>query len=100
MSFLPRSLRLFRRTLRSGFLAQATVLALCLAPYAAAAQAHPVAGSDVMRLTEQYLKAAPKRFIGSPGHAAAEQFLRDHFRPKAISLPTASPRTRPSATWA
>ena len=36
-----------------------------------------------MKLTQQYIAVAPKRFIGSPGHAAAEKFIRDHFAPEA-----------------
>jgi len=47
------------------------------------AQAHAVSGAEVMRLTQEYVNAAPKRFIGSPGHAAAEAFIKDHFKPEA-----------------
>jgi len=39
-------------------------------------------GADILKLTQQYLDVAPKRYIGSPGHAAAEQFIRDHFAPE------------------
>jgi glutaminyl-peptide cyclotransferase len=46
------------------------------------AQAHAVSGAEVMRLTQEYVNAAPKRFIGSPGHAAAEMFIKDHFKPE------------------
>jgi len=46
------------------------------------AQAHAVSGAEVMRLTQEYVNAAPKRFIGSPGHAAAEAFIKDHFKPE------------------
>jgi glutaminyl-peptide cyclotransferase len=59
-------------------------LALVLAlPFAAQAQTHAVSGADVLRLTQQYVSVAPKRFIGSPGHAAAEDFIKDHFKPEA-----------------
>jgi glutaminyl-peptide cyclotransferase len=61
--------------LRSFFL-----LLLCTA---ARAQQHPVSGAHILQLTKQYIAAAPKRFIGSPGHAAAEQFIRAHFAPEA-----------------
>jgi len=48
-----------------------------------AAQAqHAVSGAEVMSLTRQYLNAAPKRAIGTPGHTAAEKFIRDHFAPE------------------
>ena len=59
----------------------ALVGALALSP-AMHAQAHAVSGAEVMRLTQEYVNAAPKRFIGSPGHAAAEAFIKDHFKPE------------------
>lgn len=40
-------------------------------------------GEAAYRLTEQFLAAAPQRWIGSPGHAKAEQFIRNHFKPEA-----------------
>jgi glutaminyl-peptide cyclotransferase len=62
---------------------------LCAAmPLAAAAQhttknaAGLVSGEHIFTLTQQYLAAAPKRFIGSPGHAAAENFIKSHFAPE------------------
>jgi glutaminyl-peptide cyclotransferase len=42
-----------------------------------------VSGEHVFALTQQYLAAAPKRFIGSPGHLAAENFIKAHFAPEA-----------------
>jgi Zn-dependent M28 family amino/carboxypeptidase len=42
-----------------------------------------VSGAEVLRLTQEYVNAAPKRYIGSPGHAAAEAFIRDKFKPEA-----------------
>lgn len=42
-----------------------------------------VSGEAVLSLTKQYLAAAPKRALGTPGHAAAEKFIRDHFAPEA-----------------
>ena len=47
------------------------------------AQAGAVSGAQVLRLTQQYLSVAPRRYIGSPGHTAAEAFIRDHFKPEA-----------------
>jgi glutaminyl-peptide cyclotransferase len=41
-----------------------------------------VSGEHIFALTQQYLAAAPKRFIGSPGHAAAEAFIKAHFAPE------------------
>lgn len=75
--------------LRSAFLRAAQLplvsvaVACLLLSGRAHAQTHPVSGTEVLKLTQQYLQAAPKRFPGSPGHAAAEQFLRDHFKPEA-----------------
>ncbi len=50
---------------------------------AAKAGAHAISGAEVLRLTQQYVSAAPKRYVGSVGHAAAEKFIRDHFQPEA-----------------
>jgi glutaminyl-peptide cyclotransferase len=66
--------------MRLGILAM--VAAIAVSP-AMQAQAHAVSGAEVMRLTQEYVNAAPKRFIGSPGHAAAEAFIKDHFKPEA-----------------
>ena len=40
-------------------------------------------GQAAFALTEQYIVAAPHRFIGSPDHARAEAFITDHFKPEA-----------------
>jgi Zn-dependent M28 family amino/carboxypeptidase len=40
-------------------------------------------GQAIYNLTQQLLNAAPKRFNGSPGHLAAEAFIKDHFKPEA-----------------
>jgi glutaminyl-peptide cyclotransferase len=62
-----------------------TSLCAQTAAYAAKAQApaHGISGAEVLRLTQEYINVAPKRYIGSPGHAAAEKFIRDHFQPEA-----------------
>jgi Zn-dependent M28 family amino/carboxypeptidase len=39
-----------------------------------------ISGQSVMTLTKQFLDVAPKRYNGSPGHAAAEQFIKEHFK--------------------
>ena len=49
----------------------------------AVAQPGPVSGQAVYALTQQFVNAAPKRFNGSPGHLAAENFIKDHFKPEA-----------------
>ncbi len=60
-----------------------TLLAAFALASTAHAQAHPVSGARVMDLTKQYLAAAPHRAVGTPGHAAAEKFIRDHFAPES-----------------
>ncbi len=40
-------------------------------------------GHAIYTLTQQLLAVAPKRFNGSPGHIAAETFIKDHFKPEA-----------------
>ena len=46
------------------------------------AQTHTVSGVVVLKLTQQYVDVAPKRYVGSPGHLAAEQFIKSHFAPE------------------
>jgi len=61
-------------------------LLLLLSP-SLAAQKSPVngqvSGQAIYTLTQQLLAVAPRRFNGSPGHLAAEKFIRDHFLPEA-----------------
>lgn len=61
--------------------ASATKAAAHVAPKAAAS--HQVSGAEVLRLTQEYIAVAPKRYVNSAGHAAAEKFIRDHFQPEA-----------------
>ena len=55
-------------------------LLLSLVP---AAFAQKVSGEAVYNVTKQFLAVAPKRFIGSPGHAKAEDFIKSHFTAEA-----------------
>ena len=49
----------------------------------AAAQTSPrVSGASVYTVTKQYLAVAPKRWVGSPGHAKAVDFIKSHFQPE------------------
>jgi Zn-dependent M28 family amino/carboxypeptidase len=48
----------------------------------AGAQVHGVSGAAVLKLTQQYVDAAPRRPVGSQGHLAAEAFIKDHFKPE------------------
>ena len=58
------------------------LLLLALAFKGSAQQPH-FNGQAAYTLTQQFLAAAPKRFNGSPGHAAAEAFIKSHFAPEA-----------------
>jgi Zn-dependent M28 family amino/carboxypeptidase len=40
-------------------------------------------GQTVYNLTEQFIAAAPKRYVNSPGHQKAEDFIKSHFAPEA-----------------
>ncbi len=40
-------------------------------------------GQTAFNLTQQYLEAAPKRWVGSDGHTKAEDFIKRHFAPEA-----------------
>ncbi len=63
----------------------AWLLAATLATGACGAQAksNGVSGQAVLKLTQEYVDVAPKRYVGSEGHMAAEKFIRDHFKPEA-----------------
>lgn len=58
-------------------------IVLALLPSAPAQAQGGVSGREVLKLTQQYVNAAPKRYVTSPGHAAAEQFIKSHFAPEA-----------------
>jgi Zn-dependent M28 family amino/carboxypeptidase len=77
----------FRSLHRVAAVASLFLATMCLgtAAHAAKGQApsHGISGAEVLRLTQEYVNVAPKRYIGSPGHAAAEKFIRDHFQPEA-----------------
>ena len=77
-------LRSLRRAALHGAL---LLLGLCAGTSACdakpAASAHGISGAEVLRLTQQYVNVAPKRYVGSPGHAAAENFIKSHFQPEA-----------------
>ena len=47
------------------------------------ARAQQPTGQSIYALTQQFLNVAPKRFNGSPGHLAAENFIKNHFKPEA-----------------
>jgi Zn-dependent M28 family amino/carboxypeptidase len=62
------------------------LLALLLTLPASAQKRTPtpqVSGQAIYSLTQQFLAIAPKRFNGSPGHLAAENFIKEHFKPEA-----------------
>jgi glutaminyl-peptide cyclotransferase len=51
----------------------------------AQAQQHKVSGAATYALTKELLAAAPKRTVGTPGHAAAENFITSHFATEAAA---------------
>jgi glutaminyl-peptide cyclotransferase len=72
--------------MRNRFLLLLAAAALFAPSIPCAAQKPPaggVSGQAVYNRTQQLLAVAPKRFNGSPGHLAAENFIKDHFKPEA-----------------
>lgn len=67
--------------LRSLMLVLCAALVLLVMP-GSQAQTHAVSGEAILKLTQQYVDVAPKRYIGSPGHDAAEAFIKSHFGPE------------------
>ena len=63
-------------------LALLLLVALLVTPGQAQATKGKVSGVATYNLTKQILEAAPKRFNGSPGHAAFENLLKSHFAPE------------------
>ena len=59
------------------------VLLLAAAPIQA--QTARFNGQAAYTLTQQFLQVAPKRFNGSPGHAKAEEFIKQHFAPEVAN---------------
>jgi glutaminyl-peptide cyclotransferase len=79
-------LRVILSTAQSPRILFLCLLVLLFPPFPAAAQkpaAAQVGGQAIYNLTQQFLSVAPKRFNGSPGHLAAENFIKDHFKPEA-----------------
>ena len=58
-------------------------LLLLLIPHPTPARTPAISGQSIYNLTAQLLAAAPKRYNGSPGHLAAEAFIKAHFKPEA-----------------
>jgi glutaminyl-peptide cyclotransferase len=61
------------------------LLALLLAATNIQAQTAHFNGQAAYTLTQQMLQVAPKRFNGSPGHAKAEEFIKQHFAPEVAN---------------
>jgi Zn-dependent M28 family amino/carboxypeptidase len=58
------------------------LLLLVLALIPSTAHAQQPTGQAIYNLTQQFLNVAPKRFNGSAGHLAAENFIKAHFKPE------------------
>jgi Zn-dependent M28 family amino/carboxypeptidase len=59
------------------------LLLLLAFPHPTAAQPPAISGQSIYSLTAQLLAVAPQRYNGSPGHLAAEAFIKAHFKPEA-----------------
>jgi glutaminyl-peptide cyclotransferase len=59
------------------------LLALPLSAAAQKAASTGVSGQAIYARTQQLLAVAPKRYNGSAGHLAAENFIKDHFKLEA-----------------
>ena len=55
----------------------------CLAPARNVSAQQHFSGQATLALTQQYIDAAPKRWVGSEGHTRAENFIKAHFGPEA-----------------
>ena len=64
----------------------ALIVLLLTLPSLAQKTAAPTArlsGQAAYEFAKQYITVAPHRWIGSPDHAKAEEFIKDHFKPEA-----------------
>jgi len=61
-----------------------TLLFALLLAVTAVAQRPPahVSGQAIYNLTQQFVATAPHRYVGSPDHARAEEFIKAHFAPE------------------
>ena len=81
-----RSAKRQSKDLRLFLLLPALLLATLTAPAQKSAPARTsgqISGQTIYNLTQQYIAVAPKRYIGSPGHAKAEAFIKSHFTQEA-----------------
>ena len=69
-----------RRSLIATKVCLLLLILLTLLP--AQAQKNKPSGAATYALTKELLAVAPKRFNGSPGHLAAENFIKSHFAPE------------------
>ena len=74
----PASLRDLCATSASFVLCSLLLLSLTL-PAQTPKSTGLISGVATYALTKQFLAVAPKRFNGSPGHLAAENFIQSHF---------------------
>ena len=57
---------------------------LITSPHRAGAQSSQrISGAAVYAVARQYLTVAPKRWVGSPGHTKAVEFIKSHFTAEA-----------------
>ena len=80
---LPLSRSRAKASCRCLFLLLALLTIPAATPTRAQAPTGEISGQAIYNLTAQFLAVAPKRYNGSPGHLAAESFIREHFKPEA-----------------
>jgi glutaminyl-peptide cyclotransferase len=68
---------------RPALLLPLLVLLLTALPAPAQKSSAKFSGESAYRITREFLDVAPHRWIGSPGHAKAEQFIKAHFKEEA-----------------
>jgi Zn-dependent M28 family amino/carboxypeptidase len=71
--------KIFRSSL---FVALALVTTFASTVLAQKAAAPHFSGQAAYNLTQQFIAAAPHRWIGSPDHLKAEEFIKSHFAPE------------------
>ncbi len=62
--------------------ASLSLLVLALPAHAQRPTNGKISGATTYAITKELLAVAPRRFYGSPGHAAAETFIKSHFAPE------------------
>jgi glutaminyl-peptide cyclotransferase len=83
MTFLSRMTDTSSTTkISRGLLSLVLALAVASPVFAQKAATPYFSGQAAYNLTQQFLAAAPHRWVGSPDHLKAEEFIKSHFAPE------------------